>query len=556
MSETSTATPTDPTDPTDPTARTARTTYDVVVVGAGFSGLYMLHRLRGLGLSAVVLETGEDVGGTWYWNRYPGARCDVESMHYSYSFDPELEQEWEWTEKYPSQPEIHAYLRHVAERHDLRRDIRFRTTVTGARFDEAAGRWRVSTEGETGGELEARFLVTAVGCLSTPKQPEVPGLETFRGEWYHTGAWPEEHVDFSGKRVGVIGTGSSGIQLVPEVARDAASVTVFQRTPNFSVPTRNGPIDPDLVAHVRENYPQIRQEARRSGFGVPLPPPERSALEVSAEERERYLHEQWSKGSVTAVLTSYNDLLVDADANHVAAEFVRDRIREVVDDPEVAEVLCPRDFPFGTKRPCMDTGYYETFNEDHVRLVDLRRTPLESVTPAGVRTSDEEHELDALVLATGFDAMTGALLGMDIRGRDGQRLADKCRDGPTSYLGLAMAGFPNLFTITGPGSPSVLSNMAVAIEQHVEWIAAALEHLESTGTALIEADPASEAEWTDHVRESAAGTLHMEANSWYLGANVPGKPRVFMVYVGGVGVYQDVCDEVAAAGYKGFELSA
>ncbi|TYL44880.1 NAD(P)/FAD-dependent oxidoreductase [Nocardioides sp. BGMRC 2183] len=530
------------------------TTYDAVVIGAGFSGLYMLHKLRGLGMSAVVFEAADDVGGTWYLNRYPGCRCDVESMHYSYSFDEELEQEWEWTEKYPAQPEIHAYLSHVADRHDLRKDIVLNTRVTSAHYDEGSGRWAVTTDsGET---VDAQFVISAVGCLSTPKAPEIPGLDDFAGDWYHTGEWPEEKVDFTGKRVGIIGTGSSGIQVIPEVAKEAAHLTVFQRTPNYTIPTFNGPIDQELVADVKKNYREIRQMAKESGFGVPLPPPEKSALEVDPEERYAYYSKMWARGSVTSVLTAYTDLLVDQEANDTAAHFVHDRIREIVEDPEVAETLCPKDYPFGTKRPTMGTDYYETFNRDNVTLVDLRKDPLERITADGLKTEQGEWEFDVLILATGFDAMTGPLLAMDIRGRAGQPLAEKWKDGPHTYLGLSVAGFPNLFTITGPGSPSVLSNMPVAIEQHVDWIGDLLAYMREHGQSTAEADQQSEEEWTQLVAEYANATLHMKANSWYLGANVPGKPRVFMVYTGGVGVYRETCDEIAEAGYKGFELSA
>lgn len=536
-----------------PSNDTARV--DAVVIGAGFSGLYMLHKLRQIGLSAVVVEATDDVGGTWYQNRYPGCRCDVVSMYYSYSFDEELDQEWEWTEKYPAQPEIHAYLRRVAEKHDLRKDIVFETRVTAAHFDETSSRWAISTDG--GRQFDAQYLITAVGCLSTPKAPEIPGLDSFRGDWYHTGTWPEEEVDFTGKRVGIIGTGSSGIQVIPEVAKEAAHLTVFQRTPNFTIPTFNGPIDQQLVEEVKKNYPKYRQEARSTGFGVPgLPEPEPSALEADPDERYARYQAAWDSGSVTAVLTAYADLLVDQEANDTAAEFVRDRIREIVEDPEVAEALCPTDYPFGTKRPTMGTDYYETFNRDNVTLVDLRKAPLEEITEAGLRTSAGEHEFDVLILATGFDAMTGPLLAMDIRGREGVALADKWQDGPHTYLGLSVADFPNMFTITGPGSPSVLTNMPVAIEQHVDWIGDLLAHMKQNGHTLVEADEVKEKEWGDVVRQFADFTLHMKANSWYLGANVPGKPRVFMVYTGGLDLYTQTCNEIAEAGYEGFTLTA
>ncbi|KMS84747.1 cyclohexanone monooxygenase, partial [Streptomyces regensis] len=407
-------------------ARKLPTELDVVVVGAGFSGLYMLYKLRRLNMTVKVVEAGSDIGGTWFWNRYPGARCDVESMHYSYSFDPELEQEWEWTEKYPSQPEILSYIHHVADRHDLRRDVVLDTTVTSAHYDDDSATWTVTTD--DGEQVRARYCIMAVGCLSVPKKPEVPGLERFRGDWYHTCDWPESGVDFTGQRVAVIGTGSSGIQAIPIIAKQAAELTVFQRTPNFSLPTFNGPIDQDLVADIKSRYREIREESRRSGFGVAIEPPTRSALEVDPEERLRSYEERWQRGNLTGVLQAYTDLLADERANDTAAEFVRGKIREIVDDPETAEKLCPKGYAFGTKRPCLDTGYYETFNNDHVQLVDLRETPLVEITERGVRTSAGEYEVDSLVLATGFDAMTGALLNIDIRGRQGRTLKDKWSD--------------------------------------------------------------------------------------------------------------------------------
>jgi len=535
-------------------ARKLPTELDVVVVGAGFSGLYMLYKLRRLNMTVKVVEAGSDIGGTWFWNRYPGARCDVERMHYSYSFDPELEQEWEWTEKYPSQPEILSYIHHVADRHDLRRDVVLDTTVTSAHYDDDSATWTVTTD--DGEQVRARYCIMAVGCLSVPKKPEVPGLERFRGDWYHTCDWPESGVDFTGQRVAVIGTGSSGIQAIPIIAKQAAELTVFQRTPNFSLPTFNGPIDQDLVADIKSRYREIREESRRSGFGVAIEPPTRSALEVDPEERLRSYEERWQRGNLTGVLQAYTDLLADERANDTAAEFVRGKIREIVDDPETAEKLCPKGYAFGTKRPCLDTGYYETFNNDHVQLVDLRETPLVEITERGVRTSAGEYEVDSLVLATGFDAMTGALLNIDIRGRQGRTLKDKWSDGPALYLGLNAAGFPNLFTITGPGSPSVLSNMIVSIEQHVEWLSDLLEYMRRNQLRVVEATETAEKEWTDHVREVGDMTLYPKTDSWYMGANVPGKPRLLMAYLGGVGPYWEKCQQVAADGYEGFALQA
>ncbi len=525
---------------------------DVVVVGAGFSGMYLLHRLRSLGFSTTVFEAGGDVGGTWYWNRYPGARCDIESLDYSYSFDPELEQEWDWNERYSTQPEILAYADHVAERFDLRTDIQFDTKVTSAVFDEAAERWSVSTDrGET---VSARFVVLAVGCLSAAKDPEVPGLGTFAGPTYHTGRWPHDGVDFTGQRVGVIGTGSSGIQSIPLIAEQAAQLTVFQRTPNFSMPARNAPLDPDAVRQRKVSYRQHREQAKHSPVGVLLDIPEELAVEADPAEREARFRAGWDAGFLFGISGTYGDLLLDPAANELAAEFIRQQIREIVDDPDVAETLSPRNHPFGTKRPCLDTGYYATFNRPNVSLVDLRRDPIVEITPAGIRTATGDIDLDAIVFATGFDAMTGPILGIDIVGRDGQPLREKWSAGPRTYLGLATAGYPNLFMITGPGSPSVLSNMMVSIEQHVDWVTDCLADLRQRGAATIEASVAAEDGWVAHVNEVADTTLMPRANSWYLGANVPGKPRVFMPYVGGVGIYREICDTVAAKDYDGFEL--
>ncbi|MGW4340665.1 flavin-containing monooxygenase [Rhodococcus koreensis] len=534
--------------------REVPTELDAVVVGAGFAGLYMLYTLRQLGMSARAFEAGSDVGGTWYWNKYPGARCDVESMHYSYSFDPEIEQEWEWTEKYPSQPEIHAYIRHVAERHDLRRDVLLDTKVVAADFDENSGRWKVRTD--RGDEVSARYCIMAVGCLSKPKALEIPGLESFAGDSYYTSSWPEKDVDFSGQRVGVIGTGSSGIQAIPILAERAAHLTVFQRTANFSLPAFNRPIDQELVAQVKENYAEIRQAGRMSGFGVDVDLPTKSALEVGAAERDATYERVWEKGNLTGLFNAFIDVLVDQTANDTAADFVRSKIREIVKDPAKAEILSPRGFPLGAKRPCLDTGYHNTFNRDDVDLVDLRATPLARITAKGVRTSERDFEFDSLVFATGFDAMTGALLAIDVTGRGGALLREKWADGPVSYLGLSTAGFPNFFTITGPGSPSVLSNMVLSIEQHVDWIGDLMSYMSKRNYSIVEPTEVAEKQWTDHVQEAAAATLFTKADSWYVGANVPGKPRVFMPYAGGVGAYREKCDEVVAADYHGFVLQS
>jgi cation diffusion facilitator CzcD-associated flavoprotein CzcO len=529
--------------------------FDAVVVGAGFSGLYMLHRLRDvLGLSARVYEAGGGVGGTWYWNRYPGARCDSESFYYSYSFSDELQQEWAWSSKYPEQPEILSYLEHVADRFDLRRDIQLDTRVVAAAFDDGEDRWEIRTD--RGDVVTARFFVTAVGCLSAANVPPIPGLERFEGDWYHTGAWPHEGVDFTGKRVGLVGTGSTGIQAAPVIAAQAAELVVFQRTPNYSVPARNFPLTDEQWADIKSRYPEIRQKARRSFGGFPYDPSDRGAMDVPPEEREATYERLWAEeGGFKFIYGSYNDLLVNPASNDTAAEFIRRKIREIVHDPVTAERLVPKDYPYGTKRPPIDTGYYETFNRDNVTLVDLRETPIVEITPAGLRTSDAEHPLDILVFATGFDAMTGSLLKMDIRGTGGRPLRDKWESGPTTYLGLQVAGFPNMFVITGPGSPSVLTNMPLAIEQHVEWISDCIAYLRERGLSRVEATEEAEAAWVDHVREVAELTLFPLANSWYVGANIPGKRRVFMPYVAGFAPYRQRCKAVATAGYEGFALS-
>ena len=525
---------------------------DAVVVGAGFAGLYMMHRLRGLGMSAIGFEAGGDVGGTWYWNRYPGARCDVESMQYSYAFDDALQQEWRWSEVFAAQPEILRYAGHVADRFDLRRSFRFGTRVASAAFDEAACRWTVRTEG--GDTVSARFCIMATGCLSAGRLPEVDGIGTFRGPSYHTGSWPHGGVDFAGQRVGVIGTGSSGIQAIPVIAQQARTLHVFQRTPNFSLPARNGPMPAEHEAAWKAEYPQRRTSARTTKTGTVYDFGDKSALDVPADQREREYMTRWQRGGIN-FMAAYNDLSVNEASNETAAAFVRARIRELVHDPDTAEALTPRDYPIGTKRICVDTGYFETFNRPNVTLVDLRRSPLVAVTPAGVRTGDAEYELDSIVFATGFDALTGALARIAITGRRGAALSDTWAAGPRTYLGLMTAGFPNLFLITGPGSPSVLSNMMFSIEQHVEWIADCLVHLRRQGADGIEAEPDAEDAWVAHVNEVAHRTLYPRAASWYMGANVQGKPRVFMPYIGGVDAYRQRCEEVAGRGYEGFRIA-
>jgi cyclohexanone monooxygenase len=525
---------------------------DAVVVGAGFAGLYMLHRLRGLGLSVRVFEAGGGVGGTWYWNRYPGARCDIESMEYSYQFSEELQQEWEWKERYAPQAEILEYANHVADRFDLRRDIQFDTRVESAHFDEAASRWSVKTS--QGQHVSSQFCIMATGCLSSANMPDFPGLESFRGATYHTGRWPHEGVDFTGKRVGVIGTGSSAIQSIPEIAKQATHLTVFQRTPSYSVPAHNAALSPEEEARVKADYPAFRERNSQMPFGAfaDLEDRPEEALQDSPAERQKTYEEGWRRGGLT-FLACYKDLLFNKEANDTAAEFVRKKIQAAVHDPETARKLTP-DQVLGCKRLCADTNYFETYNLEHVELVDVSDEPIECLTPAGLRVDNREYELDAIVFATGFDAMTGALLSIDIRGENGLALTEKWSAGPRTYLGLMTAGFPNLFIVTGPGSPSVLANMVPAIEQHVNWIADCIEHLRSDDLRRIEAEPSAEDAWVDVVNGVANQTLYPQCNSWYLGANVPGKPRVFMPYIG-FPDYVEKCNEVAARNYEGFHTT-
>lgn len=526
---------------------------DVVVVGAGFSGLYLLYRLRQLGFSARAFDEADDVGGTWYWNRYPGARCDIPTTDYVFSFDPELEDRWQWSEKYATQPEILAYLRFVADRHDLRHAITFATKVTGATWDVDSATWTVRTS--AGEEVTASFVVMATGCLSVPKEIDIPGAPRFQGERHWTSRWPHEGVDVTGKKVAVIGTGSSGIQCIPHLAAQAASLTVFQRTANFSVPAHHGPMPPKRRASLEADRSAYRHAARWSRGGVPTEPSQVRALAADDALRRQRFEEAWEAGELFAILNVFADQGIDLDANEVVAEMIRERIRAVVANPETADALCPRDHPFGTKRPCLDSDYFATYNLPHVHLVDLRREPIVTVTEDGIETSQTTYPLDVIVYATGFDAMTGALEAVDLRGRDGVRLRERWADGPSTYLGLTTRGFPNLFTITGPGSPSVLSNMAVSIEQHVEWVTDCLAYLRAHDFTTIEPTETAEAGWAQHMADCAAITLHPRANSWYMGANVPGKPRTLYPYIGGVDRYRGACDEVAARGYLGFELA-
>ena len=536
------------TDPANPL------TLDAIVVGGGLGGLYALRRLREIGLTARAFEAGSGVGGTWFWNRYPGARCDVESMEYSYAFDDELQQEWKWPERYGTQSEILRYINHVADRFDLRRDVILNTRVTSAVFDPASNTWTVRTD--TGHVARAPFCIMATGNLSTPRVPDFKGIDTFKGRWYHSGLWPHEGVDFSGLRVGVIGTGSSGVQMIPLIAAQAKHLHVFQRTANFSLPARNGPLDPEIEATHKSEYPARRTAAYDTPFGIAgFPPPVKAALEATPEEREAKYEAKWAEGGSISFLYSYTDLLVNKAANDTASEFVRNKIRSIVRDPMVAELLAPKDHPIGTKRLCLDTNYYETYNRDNVTLVDVRSSPIQEITPAGVKTEDAEYELDTIVFATGFDAMTGALREIDIRVGNGPTLAEKWAGGPLTYLGLMVSGFPNIFTITGPGSPSVKTQMIVAIEQHMDWIGDCLATMRARGMHRIEPRPEAERDWVQHVNDVADGTLYPLANSWYMGVNIPGKPKVFMPYVGGFAGYKNKCDAVAANDYEGFVMS-
>lgn len=530
--------------------------HDAVVIGAGFAGMYQLIRLRELGLDTVVLERGPEVGGTWYWNRYPGARCDITSLDYSYSFDESLQQEWEWSEKFATQPEILSYAKHVADRFDLRRDIRFENTVTGAEWHAESARWEV-TASERGGatvQYSARYIIFATGNLSAVHAPNIEGLSSFEGRMFHSAEWPETKVDFTGRRVGIIGTGSSGIQIAPLVAEQAGSLTVFHRTPNFSLPANNRPLTEAEVVERKADYAAYREAAKHSFTGVPVPVATQSVFEVTDEERERVFEEAWNSGRYGALLASYTDLSIDARANELVSDFIRRKVRGVVDDPQRAEVLEPRGNYFGTKRSCLDTNYYQMFNRENVELVDLFDSPIVRVEEHGVRTQGGFVELDDLVLATGFDAMTGSILAVDPVGEGGKRLSTSWEEGPYTYLGVASRGFPNLFFITGPGSPSVLSNMIVSIEQHVEWVTALIAEAQQREADRVEIVEGAQEAWMQNVHDEAAKTLYLSGNSWYLGANIPGKPRVFMPYVAGVGTYREIADAEAAAGYPQFVM--
>ena len=529
---------------------------DVIIIGAGVGGLYAIHKLRQQGLKVRAFEQGDGVGGTWYWNRYPGCRCDVESLEYSFSFSPELDQDWHWPERYGTQPEILRYVNHVADRFDLRRDVQFNTRITAAAFDRASSAWTVTTA--AGERITAPYVIMATGNLSTPRKPDIAGLDDFRGKWYHTGLWPHGGVDFTGLRVGVIGTGSSGVQSIPHIARAARQLYVFQRTANFSLPARNAPMDPVKEAQHKAEYPERRAGAVHTPFAIAgFPPPTKSALEATEAERNALYEAKWAEGGSISFLYSYTDLLTNKAANDTAADFVRGKIRQIVRDKATAELLCPNDHPIGTKRLILDTEYYETYNRPNVQLVDIRKHPIAGITEWGIRTADGQgYELDAIVFATGFDAMTGAMKEIDIRGADGTTIRDKWKDGPQTYLGVMAAGFPNMFMITGPQSPGVKSQMIFSCQQHVDFIADALGHMRRHQKRRIEPTRMAEMAWVAHNNEVANSTLYPLAKSWYTGDNIPGKPRIFMPYVGGVTRYVEKCNEVVANGYEGFDMGA
>ena len=532
---------------------TADPELDAVVIGAGFSGLRMLIELRRLGLSAKVIDAGSDVGGTWCWNRYPGARTDSESWQYAYSFSRELQDEWRWTERYPSQPEVQGYLRHVADRFDLRRDLVLRTRVTAARYDEATATWTVTTDHD--GTYSCRYLIGATGVLSEPYVPDLPGLDSFAGQWYLTANWPEHHVDFAGKRVAVVGTGASGVQIAPIIAHTAEHLSVFQRTPNFVMPGRNYTLSSAQRQAIRRDYDRIWESTRNHVFGFDMAPAGRVAGDLSADEQRRFLERAWETGGFYFVFDAFDDLLINDDANHAAAEFIRDKIRTIVDDPAVAELLCPKGYPFLGKRPPVGHLYYETFNRDNVTLVDVHDDPIAEVTPTGLRTATgADHPADMIVFATGFDALTGALSRIDVRGRGGVGLREKWADGGRTHLGICVDGFPNLFMVCGPQSP--FANIPVAAEGVVEWIGAAIAHLRRNDLASIEVTPDAVRDWDRHIDELFHATVLPQCpNSWWLGANVPGKPPTVLFYFGGYGAYRKECLSAAERGYPGFAFA-
>ena len=523
---------------------------DTVIVGGGFAGVYALKRLRDLGLEGRVFEAGSGIGGTWFWNRYPGARCDIESMEYSYQFSEDLQQEWEWSEHYATQPEILTYINHVVDRFDLNDGIQLNTRVESAHFQEETGRWTVKTsDGET---WDAKFVIMATGCLSSTNVPEFPGIDDFQGDWYHTGNWPHDPIDFAGKRVAVIGTGSSAIQSIPLMAEQAEHLMVFQRSPNFSIPARNQTLDPEYVSDVKSRYAEFREANKQTAFNANFGYNEANAMDVSSEERDREFESRWAQGGLP-FMAAFADLLFDENANEIAADFVRGKIKDIVDDPEIADLLCPSSV-VGCKRLCVDSDYYATYNRDNVSLVNIKDNPIQTITESGLRTGTDEYAFDVIVFATGFDAMTGALTKIDIRGRESQTIQAAWAEGPKTYLGLAINGFPNLFTVTGPGSPSVLTNMLPSIEHHVEWISDCMVWVNQKGLTTIDATDEAQERWVEHVNEVGDTSLYPNCNSWYLGSNIPGKPRVFMPYLG-FPPYAEKCKAVADNNYEGFALA-
>lgn len=525
---------------------------DAVVLGAGFAGLYMLHQLRSKGFSTIVYEAGDGVGGVWYWNRYPGARCDIESIYYNYTFSKELYEEWTWTSRYPEQAEILRYLNYVADRFQLRTDIQFNTRVTAAHFDEERHKWMIYLN--DGQYILTKYFITGIGCLSAANVPNIQGLQQFTGKWYHTGHWPHEKVDFTGKRVGIIGTGSSGIQAIPVIAKEAEQLTVFQRTPQYTIPARNHAYDEDFIKETKQNFEAIKHSMRNSVSGTPFAQNQQSAMEDRDDRRQEVFEKAWAQGGF-AFSATYHDLLTNEQSNEKAAEFIRSKIRQIVKDPVVAEKLCPK-YMYGTKRQVLDSDYFETYNRENVLLVDVKESPIQKITGEGIQTADNHFDLDIIIFATGYDGMTGPLFKIDIQGRNGVTLKEKWKGGAAvqTYLGLTTAGFPNLFMITGPESPSVLVNMPIAIEQHVEWVAECMQYLREHDIDLVEPTLEAEEAWSKHCQEVANATLYVKGDSWYTGANIEGKPRSFLIYLGGFDYYTKYCKEVAQNNYEGFKL--
>lgn len=535
------------------TADTPRRRLDAVVVGAGFGGMYMVHKLRQAGLSVVGVEAGGNVGGVWFWNRYPGARCDLMCIDYSYGFSSEIEQEWSWPEQFAHQQDILAYANFVADKLDLRKDFKFNTRVTGAAWDDDACLWNINLE--NGEILEAKYFVMASGPLSVPRDNEFEGLKSYRGELYRSGRWPQHAVSYSGKRVGVIGVGSTGVQIVPVVAQEAAELYVFQRTPSFSMPMRNAKITPEYDAEIKRNYPGMRAAARNSLVGGVRPSITRPFFSLPPDQRRDLMEDSWKRGG-HAFLGTFSDLMTNPEANEQVAEFVRNKISDVVKDPATAEALKPRDYPIFARRPCLDTDYYETFNEPHVHLVDCKKEPIERLTEKGVKTQSREIELDVVILATGYDGLTGAMLAFDIRGRQGASLKEKWKGGPVSYLGLAMAGFPNLFMLCGANGPSALANIITLNEQNADWICDVVAHMRKNDLTTVEATEKAEAEWMDTVRSLAKLTLMSKASTWYTGTNVEGKARGLTMYTGGYRTYRETCEAMVRDGFRGLAFGA